>query len=42
MTDDSYAQLRADNMARNNAVLTSLGFEPLAIAPPQKKEMKWR
>jgi hypothetical protein len=44
MTDeDEYEQVRADNMARNNAVLTSLGFEPMAIAPPQKnEETQWR
>jgi hypothetical protein len=42
MIDDSgeYEQVRADKMARNNAILTSLGFEPMAIAPTTKKKKR--
>jgi hypothetical protein len=29
----SYEQVRADNMERNNALLISLGFEPMPIEP---------
>jgi hypothetical protein len=33
----SYEQVRADNMERNNALLTSLGFAPMPIDPTNVK-----
>jgi hypothetical protein len=40
--DDSgqYEQLRAENIARNNVILSGLGFEPMAIAPPTTKKKR--
>ena len=40
MIDDTedYEQVRADKMARNNVILSGLGFQPMAIAPTTKKK----